>query len=191
LILKKEEKEALVIKLAMEGKNYRTIAKMAHVSFVDIRKIISKFNNEKSEYQNNTPSVSSKAFHMFRDNKSRVEVAIALNLEADDVVALFEDYLRLLNLDKLITIFKELGNDIYLLDHLFFQMKEEGIATKNAISRFVHMAGRLTRLDEEELMICGQIGKLNSRMFELESEINESLKELEQYSVSLREKQLL
>jgi hypothetical protein len=59
----------------------------------------------------------------------------------------------LLNLDKLINIYKELGNDIYLLNHLFHDMKWEGIATKNAISRFVEMAGRLTRLDEEELKI--------------------------------------
>lgn len=57
-------------------------------------------------------------------------------------------------------------------------MKEEGIATKNAITRFVQMAGRLSRLDEEELKICDQIGKLNSKKFELEREIEEALKEL-------------
>ena len=52
-------------------------------------------------------------------------------------------------------------------------------------------AGRVTRLDEEKLKICEQIGKLNSKKFELEREIDEALKELEQYNVSLREKQLL
>lgn len=57
-------------------------------------------------------------------------------------------------------------------------MKEEGIATKNAITRFVQMAGRLSRVDEEELKICDQIGKLNSKKFELEREIEEALKEL-------------
>ena len=50
------------------------------------------------------------------------------------------------------------------------------------------MAGRLTRLDEEELKICEQIGKLNSKKFELEREIEEPLKELDQYNVSLIEK---
>ncbi len=128
---------------------------------------------------------------MFKENKSRVDVAIALNLEADDVVTLYEDYLKLLNFDKLISIYKDLGNDTYLLDHLFHEMKWEGIATKNKISRFVEMAGRITRLDEEELKICEQIGKLNSKKFKLEREIDEALKELEHYSVSLREKQLL
>lgn len=65
---------------------------------------------------------------------------------------------------------------------------QEGITTKNAISRFVEMAGRLTRLDEEELKICDQIGKLNSRKFELEREIEETLKKLDDYDVSLIEK---
>lgn len=57
-------------------------------------------------------------------------------------------------------------------------MKEEGIATKNAITRFVQMAGRLSRVEEEELKICDQIEKLNSKKFELEREIEEALKEL-------------
>jgi hypothetical protein len=70
-------------------------------------------------------------------------------------------------------------------------MKYEGIATKNAISRFVEMAGRLTRLDEEELKVCEQIGKLNSKKFELGREIEEALKELDHYNVSLLEKHQL
>jgi len=53
------------------------------------------------------------------------------------------------------------------------------------------MAGRLTRLDEEELKICEQIGRLNSKKLELEKEVEEALKELEQYNVSLIEKHQL
>jgi hypothetical protein len=185
LILKKEDKEQLVIKLAMEGKNARTIAQVVHVSLKDIGTIIRKFTGEQPEYQNKSPSITSKAFQMFKDNKSRVDVSIALNLEANDVVTLFEDYMLLLNLDKLMAIYRDLGDGIYLLDYLFHHMKHEGIATKNAISRFTEMAGRLTRIDEEELKLCHQIGKLNSKMFELEREIDEAIKELDEYDTRL------
>jgi superfamily I DNA and/or RNA helicase len=191
VILTRQEKEQLVIKLASEGKTTKKIAQIAHVSLRDIGKIIRRYTGEETEYQNKSPSITSKAFQMFKDNKSQVDVAIALNLEADEVVTLFDDYTHLLNLDKLMNIYKELGDDIYLLDHLFQEMRWEGIATKDKISRFTEMAGRLTRLDEEELKICEQIGKLSSKKFELEKEIDEALKELDQYSVSLREKQLL
>jgi hypothetical protein len=51
------------------------------------------------------------------------------------------------------------------------------------------MAGKLTRLDEEELKICEQIGKLNHKKFELEREVEEALKELDHYNVSIIEKQ--
>ena len=49
------------------------------------------------------------------------------------------------------------------------------------------MAGRLTRLDEEALKICEQIGKLNSKKFELEKEMSnrKQSKELDQFDVSL------
>jgi hypothetical protein len=95
----------------------------------------------------------------------------------------------------LIAIYKGLGDDIYLLDYLFHHMKCEGkckgIANRNAISRFTEMAGRLTILDEEELKTCEQIGKINSKKFELEREIDEALKELELYTISLPEKHQL
>jgi hypothetical protein len=70
-------------------------------------------------------------------------------------------------------------------------MKCEGITPKDAISRFTEIDGRITRLDEEELKICGQIGNLNSKKFELEKEIQEALEELEQYNASLIEKRQL
>lgn len=132
MLLTRKEKERLVIQLASQERTTREIAKTVHVSLLDIGKIIRRFTGEETEHQSKPQSVTSKAFQMFRDNKSRVEAAIALNLEADDVVALFEDYLILLNLYKLITICRHLGNDIYLLDLLFFQMKEEGIVTKKS-----------------------------------------------------------
>ncbi len=122
MILTRKEKENLVIKLASEGKTTREIAQTAHISLLDIGKIIRRFTGEESEYYDKPQSITSKAFQMFKENKSRVEVAIALNLEADDVVTLYEDYLKLLNFDKLITIYKELGDGIYLLDYLFHHM---------------------------------------------------------------------
>ena len=73
----------------------RQIAQIAHVSLLDIGNIIRRFTGEEQEYQNKFPSITSRAFQMFKEDKSRVDVAIALNLEADDVVTLYEDYLKL------------------------------------------------------------------------------------------------
>lgn len=174
MILKKEEKEQLVIKLAMENKNYRTIAKIAHVSFIDIGKIIRKYNGQKPEYQNKNPSVTSKAYQMFKEGKSRVDVAIVLNLEFFEVISLFHDYLKLSNLDTLLATYDYLGNDLPIFLDLFDKMREEGIVTQPAIARFVHSAGKLARFEEESLNVCGQIGRLNDKKKEIEKDIQAS-----------------
>lgn len=93
MILKKEEKKRLDLKLASENNNYRRIAKMVHISFKDIGEIIRKYNGEETDYKNKNPSVTSKAFQMFKDNKGRVEVAIALDLEANDIVTFLKIFL--------------------------------------------------------------------------------------------------
>lgn len=137
MILTKEEKEYLVIQLASQGKTTCEIAKIVHASPLNIGIIIRRFTGEEQEYPNKFPLITSKAFQMFKENKSRVGVIITLNLESDDVINLYEDYMQLLNLDKLFTIYKELGNEIYLLYYLFYHMKYEGLATKNRISRII------------------------------------------------------
>jgi hypothetical protein len=53
------------------------------------------------------------------------------------------------------------------------------------------MAGKLIELDEESLKLCEELGRLNSKKFEMETQNDEALKKLEQYAVSLREKHLL
>jgi hypothetical protein len=69
-----------------------------------------------------------------------------------------------------------------------FKLYPKVITTKNASSRFTTMAGRLTRPNEEELKICGQIWKLNSKKFELEREVEYVLEELDEYDVSIIDK---
>ncbi len=180
LLLKKEEKEELVIKLAMEGKPTRTIAQVAHVSLKDIGSIIRRYNGEEIEYQNKSSSVTSKAFQMFKEGKNRVDVAIALNLEYYEIAELFRDYLRLSSLDRLVTTYQYLGDNLPSFLDLFDMMMEEGIVTQPAIARFVHSAGKLAGLEEECLDVCGQIGRLNDKKIELEREV-ESVTSLLRY----------
>ena len=162
MILKKEEKERLVIQLAMEGKSTKTIDQIAHVSLKDIGTISRRYNGE-TEYQNTDPSVTSKAFSMFKDGKNRIDVAIALNLESFDVKSLFHDYLELSNLDDLVITYDYLGSNLSIFLDLFEMMREEGILNQLAITRFVQAAGKLARLEEECLSLCEQIGMLNDK----------------------------
>jgi len=113
----------------MEGKNYRNISKIAHISFVYIGKRIRKFNGEESQFQNKNPSITPKAFQMFKDGMNRVVVAIALNLEAYDAIGLFHDCLRLSNLDDLVTTYDYLGRDFPIFLDLLYKMKDQVFVT--------------------------------------------------------------
>lgn len=75
-----KQKEALIIALAEKGKTYREITKEAGVSPNTIKAVLNKAG------LNQTTSESSRAFELYVQQKTPLEVAIALNLEADKAI---------------------------------------------------------------------------------------------------------
>ena len=75
--LNKFEKHDLVIKLHSEGKTYREIAHIAHVSLRDIKPILKKYErkletkkeNNPSNQKTKNPSISSRSLKLFSDSK--------------------------------------------------------------------------------------------------------------------------
>jgi hypothetical protein len=174
LILKRGEKEKLVIQLAEAGKTTRYIAQAVHISLKDIGTIIRKHTGEDSDCQGGSKSLYSRAFMLFKEGKSLVDVAIILNVDADEVLGMYSDYLRLMNLQKLMSMYKELGDDgLYFLNYLYNQIKWEGLATKRDIQRIIGAAGELRSLDQTLIETAADIGRLNSIKFQLERDVDE------------------
>lgn len=72
-LLTRKEKEKLVIKLAKEGRTYREIAKIVHISPIEIKKILDKTTGDAGSQQDNKKkekSMYAQAFQMFRDKKT-------------------------------------------------------------------------------------------------------------------------
>ena len=169
VILTRKEKERLVIKLAEEGKTTRDIAQVAHVSLKDIGTILRKYTGEEGEspYREKGLSTCSRAFKFFKEGKSLVDTAIALDIDTDEVLGVYCDYLRLLNLQKLMTLYREMGDeDFGLLEYLYNQLKWEGLATKKDIHRIIEQAGELRNLDQALIETAADIGRLNSTKFQ-------------------------
>ncbi len=138
LLLSKKQKENLVIKLAQEGKTTRAIAKEVHISLKDIGKIIHNATGDDSyiqekeheiEKQKRLKSLSpyARAFQMFNDEVPLAEIAIELDIKTDTVLDFYADYLRLLSMGGLVTIYQDLGNDMTLLFYLYSRIKKEGL----------------------------------------------------------------
>jgi predicted transcriptional regulator len=82
--------EALVIALLKKGATYREITKELGVSPNTVKAIASKAG------LGQTTSESSRAFELFLEGKSHLEVAIKLNREANEVIRFHQEYFMLL-----------------------------------------------------------------------------------------------
>jgi transposase len=137
-LLSRKEKEKFVINLAKEGKTTREIAKIVHISLKDIGKIInretgdaevlSKEEKEK-EKQKRLKSISSyaQAFQMFRENKTLSGIVVELDLDANTVLDYHGDYLRLVRMNSLLGVYKDIKDDFPLFLHLYKRIKKEGL----------------------------------------------------------------
>jgi transposase len=186
LLSSRKEKEQLVIKLAQEGKTTREIAKQVHVSLRDIGSIIhketgNKYNSQEEkdkeleiDKQKKFKSLSpyARAFQMFKDKRTLADVAIELDIKSNAVLDFYSDYLCLLRMNNLVTIYRELGQDFPLLMHLFKIIKKEGLDNKQMISDLVK--NQLT-LKEMEIRIEIYSNYIREQQFKkklLEQEIN-------------------
>lgn len=77
-----------------------------------------------------------------------VDVAIILDVETDDVLCMHSDYLRLLNLDSLMALHRELeDSEFNLLVYLYRQLRLEDLANRNDIHNIVRMEGKFKSLN--------------------------------------------
>ena len=105
MILNEQDKEALVIDLLNKGHTARQIAKQAHVSFTDITKIKRKVTGEYvGDNIEKSKSMASQSFRMFLENKSLVDVAIALDIPTEQVISIYKDYLTLQRMSMVVSI---------------------------------------------------------------------------------------
>ena len=96
-----------------------------------------------------------------------VDTAIALDIDTDEIMGVYGDCLRLLNLQKLMTLYREMGGeDFGLLVCLYNQIKWEGLATKKDIRRIIEAAVELRNLDQTLIETASDIGRLNSIKFQ-------------------------
>ncbi len=180
MLLSKKEKEKLVIKLANEGKTTRQIAAEAHVSLRRIGQILNKVTGDDEDKEE--PSVQpksdyAKAFQMFQDGRPLTEVAIELDIESPTVMCYYEDYLKLANMGKLVTVYHKLKDDLPLFLHLFRRIKKEGL-NKQDIGELLENQTRIVDLQKRVKLYNDHIWGLHAKKVKLEKEIWEKRKML-------------
>ncbi|MGA7369610.1 MAG: helix-turn-helix domain-containing protein [Nitrososphaeraceae archaeon] len=101
----KKQKEALVLALLEKRETYRDIARKAGVSPNTIKAIANKSGLDE------TTSISSRAFELFSEGKTPLEVAIKLNLEAEKAIQYHQQYYMLLGCTEFTRVYLQIKDN--------------------------------------------------------------------------------
>jgi len=156
MILNKQQKEKLVIELLNQGYTYPQIAKRAHVSFSEIKRIElmvtgddKRGQDEGAEKEKKTKSIHCQAFELFLEGKSPVQVTIDLGLETDRTMTFLYDFLRLQNMHKVTTILKEYKDQLAPFVKLFEWLKKNNTRGKD-IRYAIEMISNINALERQK-----------------------------------------
>jgi hypothetical protein len=139
-----DERKRRVIDLHFnQHKSYAEIAHLERISPRDIHAIIKEegARRQKSKDQQQQEEISSKAYKLFSEKKSTVEVAITLNLGQPQVTKLHIDYWKLKRLHILNSIYKETNGKLGPFLKLYRLMNEKGMSIEqvvNAVDTAIH-----------------------------------------------------
>src|SRR5215831_10695033 len=142
--MNREEKERYVIQLYKECKTVSEIAELMHMSFRDIGIITKKVKLETGGESGSlvedddikSKSKTTQAFKLFSEFKSPVDVIIALDLPANQVRALYQEYLELEGFYRLAQIYEEAKYDLHDLLRLHRIVQALGMEKHDIISAF-------------------------------------------------------
>jgi hypothetical protein len=101
----KKQKEALVIAMLEKGESYRCIAQRAKVSPNTIKMLANRAGLDEST------SISSRAFELYVQQKTPVDVAIALNLEAEKAINYYHQYFMLLGITGFTKVYLQIKDN--------------------------------------------------------------------------------
>jgi hypothetical protein len=104
-IMDKKQKEALVLAMLEKGESYRDITQKAKVSPNTIKAISNRAGLDE------TTSISSRAFELYIQQKTPLEVAIELNLEADKAIHYYHQYFKLIFITEFTRVYLQIKDN--------------------------------------------------------------------------------
>jgi transposase len=192
VVLNKQEKEQLVIKLYQEGKPIRQIAQQTHLSFGTIGKIVRRINgqDEDETVPNDLASKSkqTQALSLFLHGKRPVEVAIELDLSSTEVENILQEYWVLTNLDELALVYLEIKSHLDLFLRLFHQLKKSKLTNQKDIKMILNYADDLPSLESKFRSLANTVLDLEIKKKELSTQLIDLAQVINRYQIDIDNK---
>jgi transposase len=203
-MLSRVEKEQRVIELYQQGRSIREIAQEVHMSFAGIGSIIRKVtglqgdDGKSKEQQDKAPTTLSKdsqALALFSLGKKPIEVAIKLDLKADVVDKLYQQFWRLEGLYQLNLVYKEIRRYLPSFLTLFRIMKQQRMMTEQDVVDALRFGKELPQLKDQFEILVEEINSLENKrnsqravLSTLQNQISISKNSLKIYQSALDDK---
>jgi hypothetical protein len=185
VVLNKKEKEELVVKLYLNGKPIREIAKQTHLSFGTIGKIIRRINGlDNDEIMSNDmrgKSKATQAMNLFLHGRRPVEVAIELDLSSVEVENILQEYWVLTKLDELALVYIEIKNHLDLFLNLFHVMKTNKMINEKDIETVLKYTSDLPILENKFRSLANTVLDLEIKKKELSDQLVDLAQVINQY----------
>ena len=170
----KKQKEALVLAMLEKGESYRDISRKAKVSPNTIKAISNRAGLDE------TTSISSRAFELYVQQKTPVEVAIALNLEAEKAINYYHQYFMLLGITEFTKAYLQVKDNPWPFVDLVKLAQNSGIRDGEVVELLKIANGYLPRVRLE-------YDRLKEEKSSLQAEINSWRTELNNIALTYQD----
>ena len=168
--LNKFEKRDLILRLLKEGKTYRDICRIAHVSPRDIKPIAKEYEKKKrletNKRKRNTQepttknlSKSSQAFILFKEGKQIDEVKVLLDIPFKFAIKFWVQYLKSIRMYECFEFYQNHSYDIPTLLSINNFLERNDIYGKDIVI-VLRQANNIINLNQTILNLKGEIEKL-------------------------------
>jgi hypothetical protein len=171
----KKQKEALIIALAEKGETYREITKKAGVSPNTIKAVLNKAGLDEST------SMSSRVFELYVQQKTPLEVAIELNLEADKAIHYYHEYFKLIFITEFTRVYLQIKDNPWPFVDLVKLIQNSGISDREVIE-LLRIANRyLPRIRLEYDRVKEEINLRKAESNSWKAELNNIVRTYQQF----------
>ena len=166
----KKQKEALDLSMLEKGESYRSIAQKAKVSPNTIKMLANRAGLDE------TTSISSRAFELYVQRKTPVEVAIALNLEADKAINYYHQYFMLLGITEFTRVYLQIKENPWPFVNLVKLTQNSRMKDGEVVELLKISNGYLPRVRLEYDRLKEEKSSLEAELNSLEAEKRNSVR---------------
>ena len=166
----KKQKEALVLAMLEKGESYRNIAQRAKVSPNTIKMLANRAGLDEST------SISSRAFELYVQQKTPVQVAITLNLEAEKAIQYHQQYFMLLGCTEFAKVYLRIKDNPWAYVNLVQLIQNAGMGNDEVVELLKIANRHLPRIQLEHDRLKEEKNSLEVELNTWKAEISNAVR---------------